>query len=227
MRRLSRIALIAAFVFLAAPLPASDWQNLFANGLDDWEILGDGIWDLRPDGVLLAYRRPDKDAMFGQGDSITRKQFHAWDTVQSWLYTRKEYGDFDLRLEYWVRTPGNSGISIRDPSRAKYGLALPPDFSKTPSKLGYEIQINSEWPDPKQTGSIYGLADAPAGLQRPHDWNSLHIVSRSDRISVFVNGLLAAEHPGDPKRPKAGPIGLQLHDQSSLVMFRNVWLREQ
>jgi hypothetical protein len=225
MRRLFLLALVAAFVSVAAP--AADWQNLFANGLAEWEILGDGIWDLRPDGVLLAYRRPDKAALFSQGDSITRKQFHAWDTVQSWLYTRKEYGEFDLRLEYWVRTPGNSGISIRDPSRAKYGLTLPPDFSKTPSKLGYEIQINSEWPDPKQTGSIYGLADAPAGLQRPRDWNSLHIVSRNNQIRVFVNGLLAAEHPGDPNRPKTGPIGLQLHDQSSVVMFRNVWLREQ
>jgi hypothetical protein len=225
MRRLFLLVLVAAFVSVAAP--AADWQNFFANGLSEWEILGDGIWELRPDGVLLAYRRPDKAALFSQGDSITRKQFHAWDTVQSWLYTRKEYGEFDLRLEYWVRTPGNSGISIRDPSRAKYGLTLPPDFSKTPSKLGYEIQINSEWPDPKQTGSIYGLADAPAGLQRPRDWNSLHVVSRGNKISVFVNGLLAAEHPGDPNRPKTGPIGLQLHDQSSVVMFRNVWLREQ
>jgi hypothetical protein len=225
MRRLFLLVLVAAFVSVAAP--AADWQNLFANGLSEWEILGDGIWELRPDGVLLAYRRPDKAALFSQGDSITRKQFHAWDTVQSWLYTRKDYGEFDLRLEYWVRTPGNSGISIRDPSRAKYGLTQPPDFSKTPSKLGYEIQINSEWPDPKQTGSIYGLADAPAGLQRPRDWNSLHIVSRNNHIRVFVNGLLAAEHPGDPNRPKTGPIGLQLHDQSSVVMFRNVWLREQ
>jgi hypothetical protein len=225
MRRLFLLVLGAAFVSVAAP--AADWQNLFANGLSEWEILGDCIWELRPDGVLLAYRRPDKAALFSQGDSITRKQFHAWDTVQSWLYTRKEYGEFDLRLEYWVRTPGNSGISIRDPSRAKYGLTQPPDFSKTPSKLGYEIQINSEWPDPKQTGSIYGLADAPAGLQRPRDWNSLHIVSRNNHIRVFVNGLLATEHPGDPKRPKTGPIGLQLHDQSSVVMFRNVWLREQ
>jgi len=214
-------------ILLSLPAPAAEWRNLFADGLAEWEILGDGIWELRPDGVLLAYRRPAKDALFGESDSIAKRQFHAWDTVQSWLYTRKNYGEFDMRLEYWVRTPGNSGISIRDPSRAKYGLTQPPDYSKTPSKLGYEIQINSEWPDPKNSGSIYGLADAPRGLQRVGDWNSLHIVSRDEVIRVFVNGLLAAEHPGDPKRPRTGPIGLQLHDQSSVVMFRNVWIREQ
>ena len=214
-------------ILLSLPAPAAEWCDLFANGLTEWEILGDGIWELRPDGVLLAYRRPAKDALFGESDSIAKPQFHAWDTVQSWLYTRNDYGEFDLRLEYWVRTPGNSGISIRDPSRAQYGLTQPPDYSKTPSKLGYEIQINSEWPDPKNSGSIYGLADAPPGLQRVGDWNSLHIVSRDEVIRVFVNGLLAAEHAGDPKRPRTGPIGLQLHDQSSVVMFRNVWIRGQ
>jgi hypothetical protein len=73
MRRLFLLALVAAFVSVAAP--AADWQNLFANGLAEWEILGDGIWDLRPDGVLLAYRRPDKAALFSQDNSITRKKF--------------------------------------------------------------------------------------------------------------------------------------------------------
>jgi hypothetical protein len=35
-----------------------------------------------------------------------------------------------------------------------------------------------------------------------------------------------AEHPGDPKRPKTGPIGLQLHDQFSVIQFRDVRIRE-
>jgi hypothetical protein len=144
--------------------------------------------------------------------------------VQSWIYTKKDYDEFDLHLDFWVRTPGNSGVSIRDPSQAKYGMTHPPDFSKTPSKLGYEIQINSEWPDPWPTGSIYGLAKAKEGMQKAGEWNSLNIESRSGGIKVFVNGELVAEHAGDPKRPATGPIGLQLHDQTSFVMFRNVFL---
>jgi len=35
-----------------------------------------------------------------------------------------------------------------------------------------------------------------------------------------------AEHPGDPKRPKRGPIGLQMHDQFSIIMFRNIRIVE-
>ena len=57
-------------------------------------------------------------------------------------------------------------ISIRDASRGKYGAASPPDFKRTPSKIGYEIQINNRYPDPHPTGSIYGFMDAKPGSMR-------------------------------------------------------------
>jgi len=219
MRLLCTLLLLTAGV-----APAADWVDLLRNGLEDWEVLGDGVWRLRSDGVITAHRRPDKKKLFEGRESVTEKELHQWEINQSWLYTKAEYDEFDLHLEYWVRTPGNSGISIRDPSRAKWGIAHPPDFKKTPSKLGYEIQINSEWPDRWPTGSIYGLASAKEGLERTGEWNSLNIESRRDGIRVFINGVLAAEHEGDPERPLTGPIGLQLHDQSSVVMFRDIWL---
>ena len=215
---------LLALLLTAAPAWSADWVDLFKNGMQDWEIRGDGVWRLRSDGVLTAFRHPDKKKLFEGRESVTARDLHHWETNQSWLYTKAEYDEYDLHLEYWVRTPGNSGVSIRDPSRGEWGIAHPPDFKKTPSKLGYEIQINSEWPDKWPTGSIYGLAAAKPGLERIGEWNSLNIESRRDRIRVYVNGVLAAEHVGDPDRPLAGPIGLQLHDQSSVVMFRSVWL---
>ena len=85
-------------------------------------------------------------------------------TRQSWLYTkRNDFAEYDLHVEFWTRTNGNSGISIRDSSRAKYGITTPPDYKRTPSKIGYEIQINNRYPDPHPTGSIYGFADAKPG----------------------------------------------------------------
>ena len=61
---------------------------------------------------------------------------------------------------------------------------------------------------------------------REDDWNALDISSRNDKITVRLNGNVVAEHAGDPARPKTGPIGLQLHDQFSVTMFRNVRIRE-
>ena len=121
---------------------------------------------------------------------------------------------------------GNSGVSIRDMSRARWAVIAPVDFKKTPSKTGYEIQINNQYPDPHPTGSIYGFMDAKTGVQLDDEWNTLDIESRNTGIRVLVNGVLVAEHAGDPARSKTGPIGLQLHDQFSVIQFRDVRIRE-
>ena len=63
--------------------------------------------------------------------------------------------------------------------------------------------------------------DAPKDSRRKDDWNVMDISSRNDTIAVTLNGRLVAEHAGDPQRPKAGPISLQLRDQFSIIMFRN------
>ena len=205
-------------------------QPLFnGKNLDGWEIVGDGQWTVMSDGTLLAQRTADLRKLLAPGAKFTTKtDYEAWENTQSWLYTKRgDFGEFDLHVEFWTRTNGNSGISIRDSSRAKCGVATPPDYKCTPSKIGYEIQINNRYPDPHPTGSIYGFADAPkTGVMKEDDWNALDIISRIDKITIRLNGKVVAEHAGDPQRPKTGPIGLQLHDQFSVVMFRNIRIRE-
>jgi len=58
------------------------------------------------------------------------------------------------------------------------------------------------------------------------EWNTLEMESRVNLIRVRLNGEVVAQSPGDPQRPKTGPIGLQLHDQFTFAMFRNIRIRE-
>ncbi len=221
------VILAMACAALGQTAVAADWRDLLRNGLEDWKVLGEGHWRMRSDGVLTAYFSHDRqEELKGEG-AIERDRFTWWSTRQSWLYTAREFEEYDLHLEYWVNTPGNSGISIRDPSQARCGIAERPEYDCTPSKLGYEIQIDSDYTGRWATGSIYGLARAPEGLQRTGEWNRINIESRKDSIKVYVNGVLASEHAGDPERPTKGPIGLQLHDVHSFVMFRNIWMLER
>jgi len=155
----------------------------------------------------------------------SQKLFRDWLDQQSWIYTQAEYGDFDLQFEYWLRFGGNSGVAVWDPTRGAAGITIPPDYSKTPSKVAYEIQLNNQFPDPKLTGSIYNVEQAKAGIQRDDEWNTLKLEARSDKLKVFINGQLVAEHATLPERPKRGPLGLQLHDQFSVMMFRNLTLK--
>jgi hypothetical protein len=228
MLRTHVLLLAAASLVLAQPRPAPKGYQALFNGksLDGWEVRGDGQWTVLADGTLVGQRVWDRKLLAPGGKFTTAKEFQSWLDRQAWLYTKADYGNFDLHVEFWTKTTGNSGISLRDPSRGEYGIADPPDFSRTPSKLGYEIQINNRYPDPTPTGSVYTFNKAPATAMKEDQWNSFDIEVRTATIRVKLNGTLVADVACDPKRPVRGPIGLQLHDQFSLVLFRNVWLRE-
>jgi hypothetical protein len=216
------------FLAAAGAAPAArkkSWRPLFnGRNLDGWEARGSGIWLVWADGTLAGQRNPRRDYPAQGFPDI--KQYQAWLNTQAWLYTRADFGEFDLHVEYWLPEGGNSGISLRDPSRAAHAITTPADFRRTHSKLGYEIQLNHKYPDDNASGSIYTFVKAKAGVQKDGQWNALEIEVRDDRLAVKLNGTLVAESATDPPRPKRGPVGLQLHDQYSLVLFRNIRIRE-
>ena len=114
--------------------PALQRQNL-----DGWEIRGVSTWTVLKDRSLLGqhpHNSPFKEW------PITREQYNAWTGPQSWLYATAEFDQFDAHAEYLNPSGGNSGISIRDTSRAKYALTGPDhDSNRTPAHIGYEIQF--------------------------------------------------------------------------------------
>src|SRR5260370_6207944 len=222
MNRGSFMKKVRCIILLAGSLAAADWKPLFnGKNLDGWEVIGDGQWTVMADGTLLGQRIGDLCKMLTRGGPLPApQQFKGWVDTQSWLCTRRsDFGEFDLHLQYWTKTTGNSGVSIRDTSRAKWGIVTPPDYKRTPSKIGYEIQINNRFPDPHPSGSIYGFMDAPNDAQHEDDWNVMEISSPNDKIAVTLNGRMVPEHAADPQRPKRGPIALQVHDQFSLLTF--------
>lgn len=216
--------LFAAFAMLAPILHGADWRPLFnGKNLDGWEVQGESVWTVTKEGTLVGSRpfHGGKEP-FGAWP-ISQHQFGSWLNQQSWLYTKEEFKDFDLHVEYWMPPGGNSGVSIRDSSHGKQSFGAGP--ITTPAHIGYEIQIIDGDDQKYPTGSIYLFAAGKTGLQRAGEWNEMEIESRAAMIRVLVNGKLAAEHAGDPARALKGPIGLQLHDRFSWIMFRNVKIR--
>ena len=206
---LREICLIGALAALAPRPVQAQWVDLFnGKNLDGWQVIGDGVWGVMKNGVLVGDRRPRQSQQ------------------QSWLYTIREFGEFDLQLEYWTKLGGNSGVSLRDQTRARYAVMPDYDPQRTPSHNGYEVQISNGYRDEYPSGSIYLFAKAKPEAQLPSDWNLLEIESRNEIMRVRLNGQAVCEHPGDPARPKVGPVGLQLHDATSVVMFRNIRIRE-
>lgn len=221
--------LILVGAIWAASAAAEDWRPLF-NGKDltGWETKGDGIWKVMPGGVLMGYPVSGAKNPFGTSwpVTLTEQQYMDWRQTQSWIYTVAEFGQYDLHVEYLAPTGGNSGVSIRDKTRGQYAIGPVPDYKKTPAHHGYEIQIYNAIKTKYPSGSIYLFAPAAFGHEKENDWNALDIESRNGSIRVKLNGHDVANHPGDPARPKTGPIGLQLHDRFNVIQFRNIRIRE-
>ncbi len=217
--------------------PDLGWKALFNNkDLEGWEVRGPSSWTVIENGVLLGERaHPKPEAPFRTPWPVDSKTYQQWLYQQAWLYTHKDFGEYDLHLEYWIPPGGNSGVSIRDRSRAHTAIGEPdserPDLAAfpktTPAHIGYEIQIIDDSREKYPTGSVYTFVPAKTGIQKPAVWNSLGIESRNDVIRVRVNGTVVAEYAGEPGRSKSGPIGLQLHDQFTAAMFRNIRIRER
>lgn len=217
--------------------PDLGWKPLFdGKTLDGWEPRGNCLWSVLPEGVLLGQRtRGAIDALLAAKPPAAVRDYHEWISRQAWIYTRREYGEFDLHVEYFLPAHGNSGVSIRDRSRAHGAIgesdAERPDLAAfpktTPAHIGYEIQIIDDDREKYPTGSVYTFVPARTGFQRMGEWNALDIESRNDAIRVRLNGVPVAEYAGDPARSKTGPIGLQLHDQFTVMTFRELRIRER
>lgn len=170
------------------------------NGHDTagWVIVAGGDWSVE-NGVLIA--RNGKE----------------WSTdptrTGSWLRTEKEYGDFELYLEYTcARARSNSGIFLRS------GLDRNPAFN------GYEVQIYDDptgAPRRSGPGAIYDVvAPSKNRARKAGEWNQVRVIARGANLRIIFNGELVVDAIGD--RNVKGYIGLQNHDDKSEVWFRNV-----
>src|SRR5208283_2504243 len=120
--------LTALSCFAQAPASSTDtppdaaWTQLFnGQNLDGWEPRGTCVWTVNS-GILLGQRvhTPPTTSW-----PLDQKGYNSWLYRQAWLYTTRNFDEFDLHVEYWIPRGGNSGVSIRDVSRAHYAIGEP------------------------------------------------------------------------------------------------------
>ena len=199
--------LLLGLVFCIAQAGAAEkgFSKLFnGENLDGWQGMGGPTtnWAIE-DGVL----------------SCTGKK------GSQWIATKKEFADFDLRLEFKIPKNGNSGVFIRAPKDG------------APWVAGMEIQVLDDHGDkyknlkPAQfTGSIYAIqAPSKRATKKAGQWQTMRIRCEGAKCDVWINGehvvkgnlaelAKANKQPG--LKRKTGFIGLQNH--SSPVHYRNL-----
>lgn len=146
------------------------------------------------------------------------------DGFGAYATTEKDYGDFELLLEYKTVPLADSGIYLRGVPQVQIW-----DFTeKAKFNLGADKGSGGLWNNsPGAPGKDpLVLADKPFG-----QWNAFRIVMTGARVSVWLNGKAVVQHAllenyYDRKIPVPahGPIQLQTHGGE--IRWRNVFIRE-
>jgi hypothetical protein len=142
----------------------------------------------------------------------------------SYASTEKDYGDFELRLEYRTVAKADSGIYLRGCPQVQIW-----DYTdKTKFPLGSDKGSGGLWNNssgaPGKDPLV--LADKPFG-----EWNSVRVIMVGARVSVMLNSKLVVDYAllenyYDRKTPvpPRGPIQLQTHGGE--IRWRNLFIRE-
>lgn len=200
-------------------------------------LLVPGAWSAEPeagfepllDGRSLEGWEGRADVFRVQNGAIVAGSLERRIPRNEFLATRKEYGDFELRLEARLRGPGrNAGVQFR--SRRI------PDHHEV---IGYQCDMGQAG-EKNIWGSLYDesrrrkfLAEAAdpeklAEAFRADAWNKLVIRCQGARVQIWVNDVQTVDYTEqDDQIARRGIIALQIHGgQPAEASYRNIRLRE-
>jgi quinoprotein glucose dehydrogenase len=157
-------------------------------------------------------------------------------SLNSFLCTEQEFGDFELELEVMVDSITNSGIQIR--SRARPFTNGEGHDLRAGRVNGPQVEMQrNHRPGTPTTGLIYGEAlgtgwlSSDEKIQNGHHhlynegWNKMRIVAKGPRIQTWVNSHPVEDLVNEEvyKTHASGFIGLQIHGMDSGELFTMKW----
>jgi hypothetical protein len=157
------------------------------------------------------------------------------------LQTVKDYGNFELMVDWKIEKNGDSGLYLRGQPQVQIW-----DSDNSPGARGVDKNSGSGglWNNPypagtdtkdsdatlkagKKVGKIpLKKADKPVG-----EWNTFHITVIGDEVTVKLNGELVVDKAKllnywdrSKPAPEKGPIELQFHGDP--LWFKNISVKE-
>ena len=189
-----------------------------------------GAWEIEDDTSMVCRMEKTKD---NNGRERTRGMGNLW--------TREEFGDFKLHLEYKLSSGANSGIFYRsdknNPVQGGFEIQLM-------DNEGFQKKAKKILPPRKLNASFYdGFAPTSDSSNPVGEWNQATLLCKGPVVSFRLNQKLAfsinlddwkeaGKNPdGSTNKfktalkelPRTGRIGFQNHGQ--VVWFRNVKIR--
>ncbi len=228
-------SLLASLAGASAAQPPQGFSALFnGTSLEGWR--GGSTYDHRK---LLALPEAERNTQLAKWTATmtepgkdgkphwrTENEELVNDGFGDYASTVKDYGDFELLLEYKTVPKADSGIYLRGVPQVQIWDSTENDEKSV--KLG----------KPKGSGGLWNNSPGAAGkdplekADKPFgEWNKFRILMVGSRVSVWLNDRLVVDHAilenyYDRKTPvpSQGPIQLQTHGGE--IRWRNIFLRE-
>lgn len=192
----------------SAKLSAQEWQNLFnGKNLSGWTQRGGKAVYKVENGTIVGYSKMNTD--------------------NSFLCTKKNYGDFILEFDFRIDDALNSGVQLRSHSLKSYmnGRVHGYQFEIDPSSRAWTGGLYDE----ARRAWLYPMTKNPAAQTafKKGEWNHARVEAIGTSIRTWVNGIACADLFDDADL--SGFIALQVHgigkDQSKegkTVAWRNI-----
>jgi len=135
------------------------------------------------------------------------------------LATVKQYGDFEMYVDWKIEPNGDAGIYLRGTPQVQIW-----DTSRV--DVGAQVGSGGLYNNQKNPSKPTQLADNAIG-----DWNTFHITMVGDRVSVDLNGVnvvnnVTLENYWDRSLPIFAKEQIELQAHGTLVAYRDIYVRE-
>ncbi len=135
------------------------------------------------------------------------------------LCTVKDYGDFEMLVDWRITKDGDSGIYLRGTPQVQI-------WDPARTDVGAQVGSGGLYNNQKNPSKPLVFADNPVG-----EWNTFRIRMVGDKVTVFLNGTkvvdnVTLENYWDRNLPifPRGAIELQAHGTD--LAFRDIYVRE-
>jgi hypothetical protein len=138
------------------------------------------------------------------------------------LCTAKDYGNFEMLVDWKIGKTGDSGIYLRGSPQIQM---WDPD-EPTIQKLGAAKGSGALWNNEKNERFPLVRADSPVG-----EWNTFRIRMVGDKVTVWLNGKLVTdnvvmENYWNRAKPIYPTGAIELQNHRHPLYFKNVFVKE-
>ncbi len=135
------------------------------------------------------------------------------------LCTEKQYGDFEMYVDWKITEKGDAGIYLRGSPQVQV-------WDTSRREVGAQVGSGGLYNNQKNPSKPLVVADNKIG-----EWNNFHIIMKGEKVTVYLNGKrvvdnVTLENYWDRKIPIFPKEQIELQAHGTYVAYRNVYVRE-